>query len=233
VIGYFFDLVIDGLVFLTLMSVLKVRFEVTVTGAVRPESDQAAAALVTTMLLWTLYYIVSKVLMLGFLGATPGMFMMSLRCVRWDGRPCGIFRAFIRTLVMGLVLYAGLYIGMFLALGGAYIVMWTTKGHKNPGDYLAGTFVIDSIFKGRLIIENSDGIMVGPSSVTREEAEEYLKQQAQASGLPAGFVPPLTASAKNGTPFIDKNLDTYVVWNHKQEAWLAFDKQTGLWHQIS
>ena len=53
-------------------------------------------------LFYLAYFLVSRVAMLGFLGATPGMFMMSIRCVRWDGRPCGPWRAFVRTVVMGI-----------------------------------------------------------------------------------------------------------------------------------
>ena len=106
------------------------------------------------------------------------------------------------------------------------------RGHKAPGDFVAGTYVIDSIFQGRLIIEELDGLYVGPPSVTREEADKYLKEQALVQGYASGFVPPSTVQSKNGEPFLDKTLDTYVVWNHKQSVWLAFNKNTGVWQQI-
>ena len=163
------------------------------------------------------------------------MLIVGVRCVRWDGRPCGPVRAFVRSLVMlvGSTLFsAWILFGGILFLGGSIVLMSASRGHKNPGDFAAGTYVIDVGYSGRLIIETANGLMTGPPSVRREEAEKYLRKQGVPPPPPGTFVAPLTASAKNGVPFHDKNLDTYVVWNAKQSAWLAFDKATGAWNQV-
>ncbi len=227
VVGYIFDSVIDFLVLATLLALLSVKASPTPVGTLRPNDGQDVSGLALAMLLFFAYYVLTRVAMLGMFGATPGMFITSVRCVRWDGRPCGIWRALVRTVVMGI----GSYITtLFLVV--CYFVMSTSKGHKSLNDMVAGTYVIDSIYSGRLIIETMDGLSVGPPSVKREEAEAYLRAEAEKKGLPPGFVPPLGVNAKSGEPILDKNLDTYVVWNKKQNQWLAFDKQSGSWNPI-
>ena len=229
VVGYLFDSVIDVLVLLTLLAVLGVKAQPSAVGTVRPMDGQAASGLATAVLLYFLYYVLTRVALLGMVGATPGMFITGIRCVRWDGRPCGLWRALVRTIVMGV----GTYFLSVMFLLIAYFTMHLSKGHKSLNDMTAGTYVIDSIYSGRLIIESLDGLTVGPPSVTREEAEAYLRHEAEKLGLPAAFIPPIGANVKSGEPILDKNLDTYVVWNKKQNQWLAFDKQTGSWSPIS
>jgi len=228
VVGFIFDSVIDFLVLLTLLSVLSVDAAPSPVGTIRPTGDQEVTGLAVAMLLFFAYYVITRVALLGMAGATPGMFMTGIRCVRWDGRPCGIWRAFVRTIIMGI----GQYIasGLFLIL--CYFVMHQAKGHKSLNDMVAGTYVIDSMYSGRLIIETLDGLSVGPPSVTREEAEAFLRKEAEKQGLPAAFIPPIGASVKSGEPIMDKNLGTYVVFNKKQNQWLAFDKQSGNWTPI-
>lgn len=230
IVGYLFDSLIDALVLAALITQLKIDVaQAPTAGIIRPAEDTAASEVGLLLVIFGIYYLVTRVVMLGWIGATPGMLITAVRCVRWDGRPCGVVRALIRTVVMGVGSYV---IGsMFLVLSA--FVMWNSKGHKAISDWAGGTYVIDNIFKGRLIIETVDGLSVGPPSVTREEAEAFLRTQAEEKGIPGAFVAPLSRQAKNGEPFLDKNLDTYVVWNHKQNAWLAFDKASGAWNQIS
>jgi len=228
VVGYLFDSVIDFLVLATLLAVLNVKAQPSPLGTIRPTEGQDVSGLALALVLFGVYYLVTRVALLGMAGATPGMFMTGVRCVRWDGRPCGLWRAFVRTLVMGI----GSYFLSCLFLIVCYFTMSQSKGHKSLNDMAAGTYVIDSMYSGRLIIESLDGLSVGPPSVTREEAEEYLRKEAEKQGLPAGFIPPLGTNAKSGEPILDKNLDTYVVWSKKDEQWLAFDKQSGSWTPI-
>ncbi len=226
VVGYVFDSVIDAIVLATLLAVLSVKATPSPVGTLRPSEGQEVSGLALAVLLFFAYYLITRVAMLGVFGATPGMFITAIRCVRWDGRPCGIWRALVRTVIMGI----GSYVLSWLFLVLAYFTMHNSKGHKSLNDMVAGTYVIDSIYSGRLIIETIDGLMAGPPSVKREEAEAYLRAEAEKQGLPPGFVPPIGANVKSGEPILDKNLDTYVVWNKKQNQWLAFDKQTGSWN---
>lgn len=237
VIGYLFDLLIDGLVFFTFVSVLGVNVQRAVApGAAQAVVEGELQKLFTAYLLYVLYYLVSRVITLGFFGWTPGMLMTGVRCVRWDGRPCGPIRAFVRTLVMGIG--AQLFTVVLSIFGGvaflafSWLVMSLSKGHKAPGDFAAGTFVIDSAYSGRLIIDTANGLMTGPPSVTRKEADKVLRAEGVERPAPGTFVPPTSPSAKNGEPFHDKTLDTYVVWNAKQGAWLAFDKSSGGWNRV-
>jgi uncharacterized RDD family membrane protein YckC len=237
VVGYIFDSIIDVLVLLTFTALLGINLaRFSSVGIRRPFDDAEIQKLVVAYGLYALYYLSSRVITLGFFGWTPGMLITGVRCVRWDGRPCGPVRAFVRTLVMGLG--SQLFSLIFSIFGGAifllvsWLIMTTSKGHKNPGDFAAGTYVIDSAYRGRLIIETLDGLMTGPPSVTRDEAAKYLQAQGAEPAAPGTFVAPRTASAKNGEPFHDKALDTYVVWNSKEGAWLAFDKANGSWNRV-
>jgi len=39
----------------------------------------------------------------------------------------------------------------------------------------------------------------------------------------------LPPNANSCNPFLDKELDTYVVWNARESRFLAFDKSSGSW----
>lgn len=223
VIGSLLDSFVDLIVLLGIFQLLGVRVGTGAVGVVRPEeAGEKANQLAVAGLLYLLYWVVTKVWMLGAYGFTPGMFVMSVRTVRWEGRPCGFVRAFLRSATFGLGSY--LFGGLFLA--ASTIVMWSTKGHRAPHDYVGRTYVVDSIYLGRMIIDRSDGIVSGPPAVTRKEAEDYARQQGLA------FVPPVDPRARAGEPVFDKDLDTYVVFNATRQMWLAFDKAAGSWVQV-
>ncbi len=220
-IGAFLEAVIDGLVLYTLFAVVGVKVGRGV-GTVSPATFVDSKKVVTAYLVYLVYVIITKVFTLGIYGWTPGMLMTGLRCVRFDGRPPGLPRALLRTVFYSL--YAQLGCIFYLSV---WFPMYYTKTHKGFQDMLAGTYVIDGMYFGHLLIPEPGGkVYAGPPSVTREEAEQYVKAQG------GTFVPPMHASAMNGDPFLDKNLDTYVVWNAKQSSWLAFDKKSNSWYRI-
>jgi uncharacterized RDD family membrane protein YckC len=222
VVGGFFDAVIDQLFLWTLYGLVGIKVMRGTLGTTSPEVVDSKIGLIAAGFL--IYVVVTKVLSLAYLGFTPGMFMVGVRCVKYDGRGPGIGRALVRTLVYQLLAQFG---ALWYLL--SYLIMSTSKAHKSLQDMVAGTYVIDAMYMGHLMILDSQGnVVVGPKSVTREEAAQFLRQQGGGAPAPA----PAAAQAKNGEPFLDKNLDTYVVWNERHKAWLAFDKATGGWVQI-
>jgi hypothetical protein len=91
---------------------------------------------------------------------------------------------------------------------------------------LAGTYVIDSFYQGRLIMRQGEHVVAGPPSVHREEYEQLLQE----AGIPTPvFIPP---DKRITEPFHDKTLGTYVVFNMKRKEWLQFDKKTSTWIPI-
>lgn len=224
IIGYLLDSVIDVLVLFGLLALLDVGAEPLLAGGVvRPGEDVGVDSFVTALGLYGIYYVLTRVLMLGMLGWTPGMVLMGIRCVRWDGGPCGLLRALARTLVAGVLFYLGgtLY-GILCAL-----IASTSKGHRTPQDMVASTYVIDAMYKGRMILDDDKRVVAGPQAVTREELAREMRKQ----GVSEEFVPP-NLKVKPGEPTFDKKLDTYVMWDERHSSWMRFDKASGAWERI-
>jgi len=229
-----FGAILEGLIDLGVLATLvKVfDFKVTQTKAGYYGPEKVDGKLVLISVLYLVYVLGTKVVTLGLKGWTPGMLLMQVRCVGVDGRPPGLPRAFLRTAFYGV----GQYIGQCFFWAVVWAPMVFSKTHRGFQDMIAGTFVIDSIYLGHLLLDEPGAtgrVYVGPKSVTRKEADKFHQQAAAAAGQPGVFqAPVLTAAMRSGQPFLDKNLDTYVVWNVKQEAWLAFDKASNTWYRI-
>lgn len=169
------------------------------------------------MLAWALV----KMVLVGVYGWTLGKLILGLRVVRFDGRPPGIAKAFIRQLVMGV----GSWFGCLYWVPALYFAM-KTQGHRQPADFAGNTYVIDAGYEGRLILRSGGKTHAGPPSVTREEADEFFRSQGIAApSMPAGQPPT--------EPFFDKARDTYVVFSQKRGEWLQFDKKTDSWEPLS
>jgi uncharacterized RDD family membrane protein YckC len=83
----------------------------------------------------------NDVLLQGATGATVGKFITGVRTVRPDGRPPGVGRALVRTLMLvvdslSLILPLGLWIALF------------SQGHRRLGDMVAGTYVVKARYAG-------------------------------------------------------------------------------------
>ncbi len=77
--------------------------------------------------LWSTPVFALEVLVLTtFLGASAGQFLRGLRVVRLDGRPPGLWRAFVRTLLLLLLIPA---------------LIWDRDG-RGLHDKLAGTLLV-------------------------------------------------------------------------------------------
>lgn len=226
IFGGFLEGIIDAVLIAGLASLLGVTYEVSPAYTPLPSNvDEEQTQLVLLLLVYLGYFVATKVVTLGLWGWTPGMICVGVRCVRWDGRPPGLARALLRSVFFSLYAQLGC---LFVAT--APIPMYLSKGHKGLQDMLAGTFVVDNQWFGHMVIVNSNGVSAGPMSVKREEAEKLLRAEGVTADVALGArLPP---NAKSGNPFMDKQLDTYVVWNARQGRFLAFDKISGSWEPL-
>lgn len=225
ILGGFLEGIIDAVLLAGLASILGISIEQTVVFTPAPGNlAEEQAQFVALAFVYLVYFVATKVVTLGLWGWTPGMLCVGVRCVRWDGRAPGLARALWRSVFFGFL--SGLF-GILFLLPVA-IAMSLTKAHRALQDLVAGTFVVDNQWFGHMVIVGTDRVSAGPMSVRREEAEKALK----ADGLGGSLGTRLPANAKNGTPFMDKGLDTYVVWNRSQERFLAFDKASGTWEPL-
>lgn len=87
-------------------------------------------------------WVVNYLLLQGVTGGTIGKHLTGIRCVRKsDGRPCGVGRALIRSIV------ALFEIGFCFLI--ALITALTTKGHRRLGDMAADTLVVSARAAGQ------------------------------------------------------------------------------------
>ena len=221
---------LEGIIDWVLLGALTVLFGIDVEQSavltpVPGELSEQEAQLAALGLVYLAYFVATKVVTLTLWGWTPGMLCVGVRCVRWDGRPPGALRALWRSAFFS---FFYLFCGPFFVIPVA-ITMSYAKAHRAWQDSVAGTFVVDNQWFGHMVIVGSERVSAGPMSVRREEAAKLL----QADGV---TVEPLGArlppNAKNGNPFMDKQLDTYVVWNARQGKFLAFDKASGSWEPL-
>jgi uncharacterized RDD family membrane protein YckC len=159
-----------------------------------------------------LFWIVEVMILEGMLGWTPGKLIMQLRVVKPDGTPPGPFRAFVRYVlwIVDWFPYCVPAVGLGLAL--------STDSHRRVGDMVANTYVIDAIYFGRVILHTGTGVEAGPERVRPEDL-----------GLTSVELDQITRMRRTKEPTFDRNLDTYVVWNDKQQRMLRFDKASKTW----
>jgi uncharacterized RDD family membrane protein YckC len=184
-----------------------------------PEGSNAA--ILVFVLLPVIFWFGDFVWLQGVRGYTLGKFVLSLRTVRFDGRPAGMWRAFVRSFVLSLGIgIAGCFYMLF-----ALLMVVLTRGHRRLGDYLAGTFVIDAYFEGHLISTTTGRATAGPRSL-------YASEVSEAVTKPGGDRSAVEAKLRPNDPVYDKERDTYVVWNERQERLLAFDKAAKTWKPV-
>lgn len=187
-------------------------------GVTYYEPEGSAAAVVLVYLIPVAFWFANTALLQGTQGFTIGKFFLSLRTVRFDGRPPGVWRAFVRSAILAV----GVGLGGCFYLAFALLMIVFTKGHRRLGDILAGTFVVDAIFAGHLIRLTSEGVSAGPRSVY---ASEVSRVAAGSDGDRAA----IEAKLRPDEPVYDKRRDTYVAWNSKEGRLLEFDKAARTW----
>jgi len=185
-----------------------------------PEGSNAAIAAFVAIPL--VFWIVNMVVLQGINGWTIGKLLLSLRTVRFDGRPPGMGRAFVRSIVLSIGIGV---LGCFYAVFALLMVIFT-KGHRRVGDFLAQTFVIDAFFEGHLVTLTASGASAGPRSLYASEVSEAVTPQG-------GDRTRMEAKLRPNDPVFDKHRDTYVVWNTAQERLLEFDKKSKTWKPVT
>lgn len=222
-LAYLLDSLFAVLIFYGGVALLGVQLETSATpGGV--EWEGSTSTVVLFALLSIGYWVATAVVGQGLLGWTPGKLMLGIRLVGWDGRPPGLWRAFVHSFVVSFA------VGLLSCLGGVILLAFVVfnRYHRHPGDMLAGTYVIDAWSMGRMMIRRAEGLEAGPPAVTRADVVDALGAEAAAEILREPQV-----GGRPTQPVYDKALDTYVVWRTNESRWMAFDKTTGQWRPLS
>jgi len=225
----------DGFIVVLLASLVVAYFQIDLYRSgplVRgiPTKEYNPAALPIYVAAELFFEVLCGIFLVGARGWSPGKLIMGLRVVGWDGRAPGLGRAFVRGISKGFL--SGF--GCFYWITGLAL-MNISKGHKAPPDMLAGTYVIDSSYWGRMIVESQGKVMAGPKTASRETVEMVHAQRAQQAQQVGGNVAAGVAvpkGARSTEPFYDKARDTYVVYRPKEGQWMQLDKVSGQWNPL-
>lgn len=196
-----------------------------VRGSLTPDYELQEGSLALWFGLIVVYYI-GKGCFVGVYGWSVGKLIIGLRVVRWDGRPPGVGRGLARQLLTGI--FESLVVFYWFP---AFALMLLHRSHRQPVDYMVGTYVVNASYAGQLIIDTGTKMMAGPKSVHRDEAVESLR----AKGIDPSTVltPQLPPGWKPTEPWFDPVRKTHVVWNAGSESWMEFDKKTKSWNPIA
>jgi hypothetical protein len=161
-------------------------------------------------LVYTGLLLLMFVFLQGVAGWTVGKLIVGIRCVREDGAPPGVLKAFLRWvfwLVDGLPFVIPALVG--------FIVGLTTVGHRRVGDMVAKTFVVRKQAAGQPVVV--PGLNAPPL------------EAAWGTDGATGYAPAPTA--KHG-PQWDEARGTYIQWDPAQSAWMQWDEAGRAWHPI-
>lgn len=186
------------------------------------------ADLVWVYVAWGVYVVLVFWLLQGLTGASPGKAICGIRTVRADGRPCGVGRAVVRSVLLVVDL-----IGCVVPLVGP-ITAGASKGHKRVGDMAAGTFVVGKAAVGTPVAVPGAAAPVAAPAYGTPQA--YGAPVAGPQAPPAPPVAPVgpAAGAAGAAPAPDAQWDpqraTWVRWDGAQ--WTAHDPASGSWLPI-
>lgn len=219
IVAFFVDGGAQLLAFALVAWLLHVPLEATLLPAAEVAANPSTELLVASTFP-LVYFVVFEVIIQGRLGWTPGKLFCGLRLVKQNGRAAGMLRAAVHAVAVSIAVSFGILgAGLFLALA------WTTKGHRHPGDYLAGTYVIDSWSFGHELVLTPRGMRAGGKSVTRSDAKEMMGGDETGADI-------LMARTKPNEPVYAKSRGTYIVWRTKEEAVFELDQDTKQWHPL-
>lgn len=183
------------------------------------------ADLVWVYVAWGVYVVLVFWLLQGLTGASPGKAICGIRTVRADGRPCGVGRAVVRSVLLVVDL-----IGCVVPLVGP-ITAGTSKGHKRVGDMAGGTFVVGKTAVGSPVFV--PGAAAPAAAPVYGAPPAYGAPVAGPQAAPIAPVGP-AAGAAGAAPAPDAQWDpqrgTWVRWDGAQ--WTAHDPASGSWLPI-
>ncbi len=155
-------------------------------------------------------------------GRSPGLLAADLRVVDRRGRPPGVLRALVRTLLWVLDVLPGLPLV-------AYLVARADRHHRRLGDLVARTYVTDQ---------------GAPTPFTAAPEEQALAAEGWEEGGPVAEPEPLpvpepvpepAATAPDGTPadepIWDRRHRRYVLWHSRSGRWL--EHVDGRWQPVA
>ena len=177
--------------------------------SVRVELDPAMIAVLPMI------YVVGAVWLLqGVTGATPGKLACRLRVVDQQGRPCGIGRSIVRSVLWIVDGLPGLCFCLFTPLVG-FVAMLVSKEHRRVGDLVAKTYVV-----------RKDAVGV---ALTGPHHQAY----GAAWGAGDPDLPPASAPDGQGAPQWDAARRAWIQYSPAKGHWMQHDPSTGTWRPIS
>ncbi|HSL56945.1 MAG TPA: RDD family protein [Acidimicrobiales bacterium] len=185
------------------------------TVYVLPSTDSGPVALT-----WLALAIAFPIVLQGLTGWTPGKLLLGLRCVNDAGRPCGIGRAALRTVLWIVDGIPGLPI-----VGG--VAALATPQHRRVGDLVAKTRVVAASSLGQPAVG-----VAGAGAAAAAPAAWGPPPAAAAVASPSTPPPaaPTVAPTSDAEPRWDDARNTWIQWNGSQ--WLAWDAAAGRWDPI-
>ncbi len=178
------------------------------------------------------------VILQGLTGWTPGKLLLGIRCVREDGRACGVLKALVRWLLWIVDGFP-----YFLPLVG-FIVGLTTVGHRRVGDMAAKTFVVRRAAMGSPIVVPGLTAPPPPAGHAGTWGAPPPDQTGATTGwgpavdpTAAGWASPTPPTPQPTTPGTDgpqwdEARGTYIQWDPTQGAWMQWDETGKAWSRI-
>lgn len=204
-VAYVLDVIVSFFVIGTLFWFVDPDWYKTSNGETTLSPDETASV----YLLVFVFYLVQVAVLEGLYGFSIGKLVMQLRVVKPDGLPPGPLRAIVRNLLWVIDGACGPWIALAVAV--------SSSSHKRIGDMVAGTYVIDGVYFGRMIQPGPDGPTIGPKTIRPEDL-----------GISRGELQQLV-TVRPKEPTYDKRYDTYVMWNEKRAQLMKFDKKSESW----
>lgn len=200
------------------------------------------------------------VVLQGLTGATLGKLMVGIRTVREDGRPPGILKALVRTLMW---IADGAFVGPLVG----FIAAVASKGHRRLGDMVAKTFVVRSKAAGSPVqVPGLTSVVPGgwatpaapppgqwggapspgvpappqipgpPGMPAAAPALGGAPMPSLEDGIPAAG--PVAGAAQEGAaadptqPQWDAARNAYIAWDPNAQSWQQFDDASSEWRPI-
>jgi uncharacterized RDD family membrane protein YckC len=217
------------------------------------DGKDAAVYYLITIGLTVLIYVVLQ----GTQGYTPGKAALGLRTVNADGQPCGMGRAFLRTIMF--IVDAAPYFIPYLV---GFLVARSSPLHQRLGDKVANTYVVEKAALGIPIAVQSPagpyGVPYGapppgypqpgypqqgqPWPAAGAPTTQWPPQpqaQPQPQPEPAAWAQPTPSQQQSqpvasdaGSPQWDEARKAYIQWDPGRQAWLQWNDTSREWRPI-